>query len=281
MKYDFKKRELDKNKYKENKEIKDNKNFLKFTIINYLLKRTKTFLYPFFSKDIKNIERKEYKINSEKDVSLKILFLSDLHLEIVDNTDSIKKALENDDYFDYIVFGGDYYDSDKDVLLNEYKWNNLIKFLKTKSNNIIGVLGNHDGINCCNLISGDLTLLIDKEKSYNNISFFGVEDFVTFSNLTDDFELDENKFNIIISHTPDFIRETKNNYDLMLSGHTHGGQIRIFGYSPIKNCKDKKTFCGFWKYNNINGITTSGVGCSGFPLRYGVRPEIVCIYVNK
>lgn len=246
----------------------------------FLSKIKKSIFKDFLSKDNKNLVKSVYKIETKKPIKAKILFLSDLHFEIVNNTDVIKNILMDEDYFDYIIFGGDFFDNDNMALSNKGAWADLINYLKNKSKKIISVLGNHDGSKTIDLISEDVNILINQNIEENGLSIYGVEDYVFFKETEDFDEINSNKFNIIISHTPDFIEQIKNPYDLMLSGHTHGGQINFFNYAPQKNCSNREMCYGEWEKKGIKGITTSGVGCSGFPLRRGIKPEIVVIEIN-
>ncbi len=65
---------------------------------------------------------------------------------------------------------------------------------------------------------------------------------------------------------------------LTLCGHTHGGQVRIFGYSPIVPSR----FGNRYAYGHVvesgrNLIVSGGLGFSTLPVRFGVRPEILSI----
>jgi predicted MPP superfamily phosphohydrolase len=65
---------------------------------------------------------------------------------------------------------------------------------------------------------------------------------------------------------------------LTLSGHTHGGQFRLFGRSPVVPSR----FGNRYAYGHIveggrKIIISGGLGCSIAPVRFGVPPEIVVI----
>lgn len=268
-------------KLDKKKDKKKNKfNFLLNSFLSVLLK-SKIF-NKLLKKDCNNLRLKEYKIETNKNLlkNYKILFLSDLHLEIVDNFKEIKLLLESKKY-DYIIFGGDLYDNDESILKNKEKIDNIIKLLKEKSENIISVLGNHDGLNVSRYLEKETKLLINQSIQTEDFSIHGVEDYVTFKDTKDILDVNKDSFNLIISHTPDFVEKVEKKYDLMLSGHTHGGQVNIFGFAPINNCIDSKMIYGKWRYKEIAGITTSGVGCSGVPVRIGIKPEIVEIEIKR
>ncbi len=268
-------------KCEKKKEKKKNKfNVLLNSFLSLLLK-SKIF-NKLLKKDCNNLILKSYKIETDKNLlkDYKILFLSDLHLEIIDNFKEIKLLLESKKY-DYIIFGGDFYDNDESILKNKDKMDSIIKLFKEKSDNIISVLGNHDGLNVSHYLEEKTNLLINESIQTEDFSIHGVEDYVTFKETKDSLEINKDSFNLIISHTPDFVEKIEKKYDLMLSGHTHGGQVNIFGFAPINNCIDSKLIYGKWKFKETVGITTSGVGCSGVPVRIGIKPEIVDIEIKR
>jgi predicted MPP superfamily phosphohydrolase len=86
---------------------------------------------------------------------------------------------------------------------------------------------------------------------------------------------------ILLAHEPDIFPRVPKRVALTLSGHTHGGQIRCFGYSPIVPSR----FGNRYAYGHIveggrHLIVSGGLGCSILPVRIGVPPEIVMIDVT-
>ena len=234
-------------------------------------------------KESKSVVLKKYKIESSKiQNNIDILFISDLHLEVVDNVCHVETLLLNKSY-DYIVLGGDLFDKDNAAAENEVKFVSLINLLKEKSKNeVISIMGNHDGLNTSELLDKKTRLLINDYVEGDDIFIYGTEDPVLFEDTLDyQGVVPSEKFSILLSHSPNFYKNIKNNYDLMLSGHTHGGQVSIFNYVPLNYCYDKKMVYGEWIKNGMRGITSSGLGCSGLPVRIGVYPEVVEINVIK
>lgn len=92
-----------------------------------------------------------------------------------------------------------------------------------------------------------------------------------------DEDMDDKDFNLVLMHNPDVIEEFKNSkIDLMLSGHSHGGQVSI----PIKGAiltppYGRKYTKGFYKVNGNNLFVTSGLGSTKLPFRLLNVPEIV------
>lgn len=83
---------------------------------------------------------------------------------------------------------------------------------------------------------------------------------------------------VLLAHEPDIFPRVPERVSLTLSGHTHGGQIRLFGYSPVVPSRygDRYAY-GHIVENGRNIIVSGGLGCSMAPVRFGVPPEILVI----
>lgn len=98
----------------------------------------------------------------------------------------------------------------------------------------------------------------------------GVDDLgATLAKVTDDAPL------ILMAHEPDVARRTPSRVALQLSGHTHGGQVRMLGWSPISPSGQQLAY-GHIKMN-CDVVVSGGLGCSIMPFRLGVPPEIVMV----
>lgn len=85
---------------------------------------------------------------------------------------------------------------------------------------------------------------------------------------------------IVINHPPTFMKTLDSNgFDLMLSGHTHRGQLWPGRY--LTRAIYGKYHYGYQTFGNLQTITTSGIGTSGPPLRLFNTPEIVEIIFVK
>ena len=84
---------------------------------------------------------------------------------------------------------------------------------------------------------------------------------------------------VLMAHEPDFADEaTKWPVDLMLSGHTHGGQVRI-PFLPPFDLPDlgRKYVEGLFSINRLQLYVTRGLGTVGIPVRFMCPPEITVI----
>jgi hypothetical protein len=92
-------------------------------------------------------------------------------------------------------------------------------------------------------------------------------------------EIDSSMPTIVLDHTPSNLEQYSNDVDLILSGHTHRGQI--FPGSLITNLVFEVDYGHFQKNaDSPQIIVTSGVGTWGMPMRVGTNNEIVEIYIK-
>jgi predicted MPP superfamily phosphohydrolase len=80
---------------------------------------------------------------------------------------------------------------------------------------------------------------------------------------------------ILLAHEPDIAVRVPARVALQLSGHTHGGQVRLFGWSPVTPSGPRLVY-GHIRMN-CDIVISGGLGCSIMPFRIGVPPEIVLV----
>ena len=125
-------------------------------------------------------------------------------------------------------------------------------------------------------------------RGVESIRLIGVDDpsFGGEANLDATLEaLSSDDFTILLAHRPEKIDEyAKWGIDLVLSGHAHGGQIRIPGigglYAPGQGFFPKYT-SGEYAVGGTTMIVSRGLGNSVLPLRVNDRPEVVIVTLNK
>lgn len=272
-----------KSKASSNKNVLFNKakSFLLNTTLKIMLKTP--IVSSIISKDVTKLNMKRYTVSSNKlSKNYKILFISDLHFEVWNNNNEIKSLLKNS-FYDFIVLGGDYFDKGDSFCESKNLVIDFFDILDGHTQKIYSVAGNHDDTEVLRYMSERSNLLLDETVSYNqDMQICGLEESVVFKNVKKSKEslgIADNGFIIGVSHNP--LDENDFNFDLMLSGHTHGGQVTLLGHALINNCKNKNQIYGKWTLSNGVGITTSGVGCSGVPVRHGIKPELVEIELKK
>lgn len=94
----------------------------------------------------------------------------------------------------------------------------------------------------------------------------------TLAKVTDDAPV------ILLAHEPDIFPKVPARVALTLSGHTHGGQVRMFGYSPVVPSRYRNRYAyGHVSEGGRDLVVSGGLGTSIVPVRFGVPPEIVLI----
>jgi predicted MPP superfamily phosphohydrolase len=107
-------------------------------------------------------------------------------------------------------------------------------------------------------------------RRFRPVRRIGVDDLAaTLKKVTDDAPL------ILMAHEPDVAHRVPSRVSLQLSGHTHGGQVRMLGWSPISPSGQRLSY-GHIRMN-CDVIVSGGLGCSIMPFRLGVPPEIVLV----
>ena len=87
---------------------------------------------------------------------------------------------------------------------------------------------------------------------------------------------------ILLAHEPDIFPDVPERVSLTLSGHTHGGQVRLFGYSPVVPSRFGNRYAyGHVVEDDRHLIVSGGLGFSILPVRFGVRPEIVSVELGS
>lgn len=151
---------------------------------------------------------------------------------------------------------------------------------------IYGVLGNHDSIRMVpELEEMGVRMLLNEaetlERGDQRIHLVGIDDphYYRVDNIEKAVsQLPGDEFSILLSHTPEIYRQAAHaDFDLLLSGHTHGGQICLPGAIPITldSVLPRRMGSGLWKYHDMVGYTSVGVGSSVLPVRLNCLPEIV------
>lgn len=104
-------------------------------------------------------------------------------------------------------------------------------------------------------------------------SWVGVDDLPgTMAQITDDAPA------ILLAHEPDIFPKVPERVALTLSGHTHGGQVRLFGWSPIVPSDYGNRYAyGPVEERGHHLVVSAGIGFTTIPVRFGVPPEITVV----
>ena len=123
---------------------------------------------------------------------------------------------------------------------------------------------------------GDQIALLPRKK-YNRSRWKGVDDLPkTLEKVTGDAPI------LLMAHEPDIFPKVPDRVSLTLSGHTHGGQVRLLGYSPVVPSRFKNKYAyGHIVEDKRHLLVSGGLGCSIAPVRFGVPPEIVLLELGE
>ncbi|MBV8507185.1 MAG: metallophosphoesterase, partial [Alphaproteobacteria bacterium] len=150
---------------------------------------------------------------------------------------------------------------------------------------VYGVLGNHDTIRMVpELEEIGIRMLLNEseviERGGERIHLVGIDDAHYYR--VDNIEKAASSvpaadFSILLSHTPEIYRQAAHaGFKLLLSGHTHGGQICLPGAIPIilDSVLPRRMGAGAWTHRDMIGYTSVGVGSCILPVRLNCPPEI-------
>ena len=86
---------------------------------------------------------------------------------------------------------------------------------------------------------------------------------------------------VLLAHEPDIFAQLPGHVDLMLAGHTHGGQIRFFGRPWVVPSRYGTRYAyGHMVEAGRHLVVSGGLGCSGVPIRWRMPPEITVVEVG-
>jgi uncharacterized protein len=109
-------------------------------------------------------------------------------------------------------------------------------------------------------------------RRFRPVRRIGVDDLsATLAKVTDDAPV------VLLAHEPDVAMRVPARVALQLSGHTHGGQVRLFGWSPVVPSRYGNRLAYGHARTSCDVVISGGLGCSIMPFRLGVPPEIVLV----
>ena len=208
----------------------------------------------------------------------KAIFISDLHLgtNSIQHLNKIFNLITKVNY-DFLLIGGDLIDS------SEFKISDLEIFKKFKKP-IFFCTGNHDYYikgskeKLDQLSNYNINYLNNCSKFIKHFNIIGIND---NQNIYEQKKIikkyfNKDKFNIFLTHKPSLFK-ILDFPGLMLSGHTHNGQI--FPFNFIVKIKFQHIY-GLFKKTNTDLYVSSGSGCWGPRMRLGSDNEIVVLEFN-
>jgi predicted MPP superfamily phosphohydrolase len=212
-----------------------------------------------------------------------ILQLSDLHIDMSAGLlEVLINAIGPLDY-DVCVLTGDYRArtfGSYDAALEGMK--RLQPHIRTAA---YAILGNHDTIRMVPAMEAiGYRFLINEhvkiQRGSNEVHLAGIDDAHLYRLADCDraaHDIPRHSCAILLSHTPEAYRDAAHaGFDLMLCGHTHGGQICLPGGIPVltEAASPRRFARGPWRYDKMIGYTSVGVGTCLVEVRLNCRPEV-------
>lgn len=237
-----------------------------------------------------NIKHVQIPLKEDHKEKIKILHLSDLHLEhlSIQSTD-LYHMVQKKTPLDLIIITGDFMDRKRSIP-KILPYLEVLKKLNPACG-IFAVFGNHDYVlkgenfnklkktleeNGCKTLQNEHRTLAVKGKIVNII---GIDDYSTNrSDLEKSFQGLSDGFNLVITHDPNIVLEMKGfQFDYLLSGHFHGGQIcwpKPYHLVKMGKLARKKIIKGLHYYDGKPFYINEGLGQTGVNIRVISRPEI-------
>jgi len=218
-----------------------------------------------------------------------ILQISDLHVDmnwpVIDRLAALLPHLN----YDVCVMTGDYRAKSSGPF--EAALNGMAKVRTFLKEPIYGILGDHDTIymipgletigfrmllnECVQITRGDYSIYLS---GIDDAHRFHADDISKAAS-----EIPDGAFSILLSHTPEVYRQAAEaHFTLLLSGHTHGGQICLPGGFPItlEAILPRQMGAVAWQYGHMIGYTSPGTGSSIVAVRFNCPPEVTLHHLH-
>jgi len=212
-----------------------------------------------------------------------LLHITDMHVErsgaAMERVIALLPVLK----YDICVWTGDY--RDRTFGPFDATLEGLARLRANIKGPVYAVLGNHDTIRMVpGLEALGVRMLLNEAETIvrggARIFLAGIDDAHYFR--MDNIEkaassIPPEEFSILLSHTPEIYRRAAHaDFNLMLSGHTHGGQICLPGKIPITldSVLPRRFGAGAWQHHAMRGYTSRGAGTCIVPVRLNCPPEI-------
>ncbi len=245
-----------------------------------------------------HIKETTYRLTTAKNLgqeNFRILQITDAHIGATMNGQKFYQKMQElrNISCDLVVITGDFVDDDT-------KYQDMIKsveglsLLKPQYGTIF-VYGNHDkGYFQNRDFNNDI--FIEELKKYHILvledNIYDVNNYITIIGRKDKSDatrksiqeltknLDKQKYLISLNHQPNDYQNEANNVDLVISGHTHGGQLFPLGpFSVLIGSND--AYYGYERRNNTDFIISSGISNWALKFKTGTKSEYVIIDIKK
>ncbi|MGL6183958.1 MAG: metallophosphoesterase [Clostridium chrysemydis] len=270
------------------------KKFPIIIIIIFIIIPVSLFIYTkYIERELLTVKKISLDFNDKGSEKLRVVQFTDTQLGEFYTLENLEKAVEKINKLnpDIVVFTGDLID-------NAAKYKDIDKVSKvlSKINSKYGkyaIYGNHDygggAVRYYSRIMNKSGFEVLKNDSHlikvkgKNIRILGADDGLmgSFNSRLTMSKINKDDINILLLHEPDLSEKFLNyKVDLILSGHSHGGQIDLPFYGPVvKNVLSEKYTKGLYDLGNkfnTKLYVSSGLGNTKLPYRFNNVPQVVC-----
>ncbi|MHA1517971.1 MAG: metallophosphoesterase [Alphaproteobacteria bacterium] len=221
---------------------------------------------------------------------LSILQISDLHVDMSEGAMARLIQLLPTIHYDLCILTGDYRGNTWGPY--EPSLAGMEKLCAQLKGPVYGVLGNHDTILMVpRLEEMGVRMLLNEadtiERGDERLHLAGVDDahFYRMENIEKASDnIPHEEFSILVTHTPEIYRQAAHaDFDVLISGHTHGGQICLPGGIPItlSAVLPRALGSGPWRHHDMIGYTAVGAGSSVVPVRFNCPPEVTLHHLRR
>jgi hypothetical protein len=211
----------------------------------------------------------------------RIAQLSDVHISPFMPPDEIRRCvtITNQLKADLVVMTGDYLAWDRAAQ------GELVQALAglRAPYGVFGCLGNHEVItgtedSITRLFAAQGIHILRQERAHirlgsDTLNLIGIDDsqpdFTGIEHL-----VMPDTVNILLCHFPDFDRAVELGIDLILAGHTHGGQLSVLRREISLARLETPYVSGWYEEASVQLYVNRGIGTTALPIRFGARPEI-------
>jgi predicted MPP superfamily phosphohydrolase len=241
------------------------------------------------------VERKQVRLPNLPNAfdGFRIVLLTDLHLHPFTTTELIRRTVEISNALkpDLVLLGGDFVCGSAEAVLELAP---ILERLDAK-HGLFAVLGNYDYYRGADIVLDGLRRVSIRVLMNEGVRltvgagsiFLAGIDSVSAGQPDPGAAFSARKneaVSLALVHEPDYISELSRlvQVDLQLSGHTHGGQVRIPGLGPIVLPELGHTYVeGLYRVGRSQVYTSRGIGMVGVPFRFNCPPELTEITLSQ
>ncbi len=276
--------------------------FLALTVF-FIIYIPARIIYDFNTVEIRNVDYKKKNLPKELE-GFKIAFISDIQADRYTDGKRLTRYVDkiNEQNPDIVLIAGDVITSSPDYIKTAAEYIGKIK----STHGTFSCVGDHDNWAYRKDYIRSLREITEALNQYrvempdNELRFIEIDSsrigitFITNTYVSDISETtlqnvassNNAEFKIFLTHQPqEFLINSavKNNYDLFLAGHTHGGQITlVFPFIQLTPTLIETRYVkGDFYFNDMLAVVCGGLGMSLAPIRYNSTPEIVIITLKN